>query len=136
MSTIMYAHSYPTSLKSIIDLCMLLCEWELNLKQDGPSLESSSYLNVTLKYIGTLGPLDPGTLGLLDFLLTPFTSFYILLLLLTSFYILLPPGLVWFGMGGGSFMSFHIWDWDLRLTLDLYIEVKKLWVGGGGAFRL
>ena len=26
--------------------------------QDGPSLESSSYLNVTLRYFG---PLDPGT---------------------------------------------------------------------------
>ena len=31
--------------------------------QDGPSLESSSYLNMTLRY---LGPRDPGTLGPLD----------------------------------------------------------------------
>ena len=30
-------------------------------------------------------------------LLTPFTSFYILLLLSTSFYLLFPPGLVWGG---------------------------------------
>ena len=30
------------------------------LKQDGPSLESSSYLNVTLRYVG---PLDLGTVG-------------------------------------------------------------------------
>ena len=28
-------------------------------EQDGPSLESSSYLNMTLRY---LGPLDPGTM--------------------------------------------------------------------------
>ena len=33
------------------------------IKQDGPSLESSSYLNVTFRY---LGPWDPGTLGLKD----------------------------------------------------------------------
>ena len=32
--------------------------------QDGPSLESSSYLNMTFRY---LGPLDPWNLGLLDF---------------------------------------------------------------------
>ena len=32
-------------------------------QQDGPSLESSSYLNVTLRY---LGPWDPGTLELSD----------------------------------------------------------------------
>ena len=31
--------------------------------QDGPSLESSSYLNASLRY---LGPLDPGTLRHLD----------------------------------------------------------------------
>ena len=40
-------------------------------EQDGPSLESSSYLNVSLRYLGpldpgTLGPLDLGTLGPLD----------------------------------------------------------------------
>ena len=37
-------------------------------KEDGPSLESNLYLNMTLKYLGplnpwTLGPLDLGTLG-------------------------------------------------------------------------
>ena len=52
-------------------------------KQDGPSLESSSYLSLTLRYLGpwdsgTLGPLDLGTLG-------PLPSFYFFL---------------WFGMGG------------------------------------
>ena len=41
-------------------------------EQDGPSLESSSYLNVTLRYLGpfdlgNLGPLDTWTLGLSDF---------------------------------------------------------------------
>ena len=37
-----------------------LLEIEFLVKQDGPSLESSSYLNVTLRY---LGPWDPWTLG-------------------------------------------------------------------------
>ena len=93
-----------------------------NTIREGPSLESSSYLNVTLRY---LGPWDPWTLGLLDCLLTPF---HILLFLPTSFYLLLPPCLLWFGMGGGvrwlwSFLSFDIGDWDWRQTLDLYMDV-------------
>ena len=33
---------------------------KIELQQDGPSLESSSYLNVSLRYPG---PWDPGTLG-------------------------------------------------------------------------
>ena len=65
-------------------------------KQDGPSLESSSYLNVSLRYLGpwdplTLEPLDLGTLGTLPssntssyFPLHPHTSSY-LCLLLSSF---------------------------------------------------
>ena len=83
--------------------------------QDGPSLESSSYLNVTLRYLGplepgTIGPLEPGTmgpwdaltfqswtLGLLDFrTLGPFpssttstTSLHFLLHPLSSFYLFL-----------------------------------------------
>ena len=61
--------------------------------------------------LGTLRPLDPGTLGVLDFVLTPFTYFYILLFLPTSFYLLLPPGLVWFGRV--LFLSFDLGDWDL-----------------------
>ena len=76
-----------------------------NTIREGPSLESSSYLNVTLRY---LGPWDPWTLGLLD-LFPPPTSH-------TFSYILLPPPvsssyspplvwfgmvLVWFGKGGG-----------------------------------
>ena len=35
---------------------------EYNTEQDGPSLESSSYLNVSLRYPG---PWDPGTFGTL-----------------------------------------------------------------------
>ena len=46
-----------------IDVKNLRLKNDYNLKQDGPSLESSSYLNVTLRY---LGPWDPWTLGLLD----------------------------------------------------------------------
>ena len=49
--------------------CLLL-RFNSNLKeeQDGPSLESSSYLNLSLRYLGssdpgTFGPLDLGTLG-------------------------------------------------------------------------
>ena len=44
-------------------------------RQDGPYLESSSYLDMTLRYVGpldpeswdfgTLGPSDPGNLGTL-----------------------------------------------------------------------
>ena len=81
----------------------------LDIKQDGPSLESSSYLNVTLRYVGPLdlgmlGPLDPLTLGLFDFrTLGPLpsstiSSYLFLLLLPISSY----TGLVWFGMGGGD----------------------------------
>ena len=75
--------------------------------QDGPSLESSSYLNLSLRYFGpwvpgTLGPLElwnPWTLGLLD-LFPPTTAPH------TSPYIHLPPPilLLWYGlvMGGGE----------------------------------
>ena len=53
------------------------------MKQDGPSLESSSYLNVSLRYPGlwdpwTLEPLDFGTLGPLSST-PPHTSPYNLL---------------------------------------------------------
>ena len=73
----------------------------VNKEQDGPSLESSSYLNVSLRYLGpwdplTLEPLDLGTLGPLP-PTPPHTSSYHLL----SF----PPSLLlWYGivMGGGS----------------------------------
>ena len=44
---------------------------KIKLKQDGPSLESSSYLNLRLRYLGpqdllTQRPLDSWTLGLWD----------------------------------------------------------------------
>ena len=63
------------------------------IKQDGPSLESSSYLNVSLRYLGpwdfgTPGPWNAWTLGLLDLFTPPtlpHTSPYILFLLLSSF---------------------------------------------------
>ena len=117
-----------------------------NLTQDGPSLESSSYLNVTLRYLGpwdpwTLWPLDLGTptLGLSDFGTSsqpqpPHTYSYLLLSLPTSFYLFLPPptfsymvwfGKVWFGIGGEGGLSFDIRDWDMRWTYDLYIDVRK-----------
>ena len=80
------------------------------MKQDGPSLESSSYLNVSLRYLGpwepeTHGPWNPWTLGLLDLFppsTPPHTFPYILSPpLISSSY---TPPLVWFGYGrGGEF---------------------------------
>ena len=93
----------------------------LKVKQDGPSIESPSiesslYLNMTLRYLGpldhgTFGPLDLGSLGPWDLFpppppphiisdlhqSLPPTSSYLLLCSPISFYIfLLPLGLVWF----------------------------------------
>ena len=83
-------------------------------QQDGPSLETSLYLNVTLRYLGPLdpgtpGPWDPWTFGLLD--IFPSSSY--------------SHPLVW---GGG--IEIDNWRW----TFDLYIDVRKLcggWGGGG-----
>ena len=46
--------------------------WKKRIEQDGPSLESSSYLNMTLRYLGpwdplTFRPWDLWTLGLSTF---------------------------------------------------------------------
>ena len=71
-------------------------------EQDGPSLESSSYLNVSLRY---LGPWDLGTLGHWD---------------------------IWYGLimgvGGGGVggESCDIGEWNWRWTFDLYIDLKKI----------
>ena len=78
------------------------------LKQDGPSLETSSYLNVSLRY---LGPWDPWTLGLLDLCPPPTPSYNSLYILLpppiSSFY---SPPLVWFGM---------VWLWGGGMICDI-----------------
>ena len=79
-----------------------MINWVAYTEQDGPSLESSSYFNMTLRYLGpwdpgTLEPPDPGTFGLLDFQFfylfplppPPHTSSYLLPLGLVS------CGLVW-----------------------------------------
>ena len=93
------------------------------IKQDGPSLESSSYLNVSLRYLGpwdpgTLGPLDLGTLGPWDswtssllqhLLILPLTSSYLLLSLLPT--LLLWNGLVWGGL------SFDIGDFGFIVVI-------------------
>ena len=92
--------------------------WTCKLKQDGSSLESSSYLNVTLRYLSPWGPWVLGTLGpWYSWTWTPITSSYLLILCC----VLLPPityfwrlvgkkkkrlvwynlvwfGLVWYGM--------------------------------------
>ena len=79
-------------------------------EQDGPSLESSSYLSLSLRYLGSLGPWDlgtpgpwnPWTLGLLDLFpppTPPHSSPYILKTPpISASY---SPPLVWFGYGGG-----------------------------------
>ena len=90
-----------------------------NIEQEGHSLEASSYLNLTSKYLGTwdpwtFGPLDRGPLDswtsslLLYFLLPPpISSSYCLFLLLS-----LPPTLLlWYGLvWGGIQLSFDIGD--------------------------
>ena len=74
-------------------------------KQDGPSLESSSYLNVSLRYpgpwdSGTLRPLDLGTLGPWDSWTSSLLQ-HLLILPLTSSY--LPPTLLlWYGLVRGG----------------------------------
>ena len=86
-----------------------------NEKQDGPSLESSSYLNVSLRY---LGPLDPGTLEPLDLgILGPLHSSNT-----SSYFPLhpLPPTLLLlYGLvkGGGWVVTLanEIGDWPLTL---------------------
>ena len=85
---------------------------DFSYQPEGHSLESSSYWNVTLRYLGpwdpwTLGPLDLGTLGPLP---SSTTSSYFLLHSLTSS----SPPLAWFGMGG--MLSFDIGDRDWRCT--------------------
>ena len=65
---------------------------KITFEQDGPSLKSSSYLNVNLRYLspsgpwnlGTPGPWNPWTLGFLDLFLPPTPPH-------TSPYILIPP---------------------------------------------
>ena len=68
--------------------------FDFNTRQDGPSLELSLYLNVTLRHIGPLDPWTFGPLGLLDFstagpLPSSTTSSYLLILPLTSTYLFL-----------------------------------------------
>ena len=132
--------------------------WQLikdKLKPDGPSLESSSYLNVTLRY---LGPWNPWTLGSCPtsttssahtssylLLSLPPTSSYLLLHSPTSFYLFLPPSIssylllsptssymVWFGMVW--YGEVELWHWDWRWTFDINIDVRKFMGGlvGGG----
>ena len=108
ITTLFYISVFLVPILTILELTFYLlyqCKVSnsiYNIKQDGPSLESSSYLNMSLRYLGpwdpgTLGPWDPWTFGLLDLFLlsTPplsssFTSSY-LFLLLSSF------GIVWYG---------------------------------------
>ena len=112
-------------------------------KQDGPSLESSSYLNVSLRYLGpwhpgTLEPLDLGTLGPLPssntssyFPLHPLTSSY-LFLLLSSF------GIVWLWGGGGWVVTLEdeIGDWLLTFTLILKSCCVGGWISGTSSILL
>ena len=113
ITTLFYISVFLVPILTILELTFYLlyqCKVSnsiYNIKQDGPSLESSSYLNVSLRYLGpwdpwTLGPLELGTLGPWDswtssllqhLLILPHTSSY--LLLLSSFC------MVWLGGGRG-----------------------------------
>ena len=82
-----------------------------NLHQDGPSLESSSYLNMTLRYLGQLDFLDFRTLDLFPPPPPPHTYSYLLQTHLSSSSCLLltPPTsswyiLAWFGMVWSSYV--------------------------------
>ena len=96
-----------------------------------PPLIASSF-TILHPFIFSFNSVSPNSF---HFLLHPLTSFYLFLSPFTSWF-----GMVCFGMGGvvsddyGPFwvltLEIEIGDW--RLTLDLYIDVKKLWVGGGG----
>ena len=66
------------SLTTIIGAAAGMYQMTIKTQQDGPSLESSSYLNVTLRYFG---PLDTWTLG-------PSSI---------SYYLLVCYGLEWWG---------------------------------------
>ena len=93
-----------------------------------PPLIASSF-TILHPFIFSFNSVSPNSF---HFLLHPLTSFYLFLSPFTSWF-----GMVCFGMGGGcvrwlwSFLSFDIGDWDWRLTLDLYIDIKTLSVGGG-----
>ena len=102
-------------------------------EQDGPSLESSSYLNVSLRYPG---PWDLGTLGPLPsantssyFPLDPLTSSY-LFLLLSSF------GMVW--LGGGWVVTLENETGDGPLTFILILKSCGMgeWNPGTSSFLL
>ena len=85
-------------------------------KQDGPSLESSSYLNLSLRYLGpwdpeTLGPLDLGTLGSWDSLTSSLCQHLLILPLRSSYLLLsLPPTLLlWYCLVCFVYHKVHFW---------------------------
>ena len=103
---------------------------KIKLKQDGPSLESSSYLNVSLRYLDpwdpwTFGPLDPGPSdSWTSSLLHPLTSSYLFLLL----YPLVQFGMVWYVyVGGGCVMILEIEIGSGPLTFIVIVDVGKFW---------
>ena len=105
------------------------------IRQDGPSLESSSYLNVSLRYPspldpGTLGPLDLGTLGPWDSWTSSLLQ-HLLIIPLTSSYLLLslpPTLLLWYGLVMGE-----LWNLTMRLEMDLW---PLYWFPGTSSFLL
>ena len=108
-------------------------KWKL--KHIGPSLESSSYLNVTLRY---LGPLDHRSFGRLDLLtLGPLGLLDIRTLgpppppppISSSYLFLLPlPTMVWYGGLRQPQMTSE-WYWVLTLwDFNVILFRKVLWV--------
>ena len=85
--------------KTISDYWLQNVYLNKSFKQDGPSSESSSYLNVTLRY---LGPCVLGTPGPLDYFTSSLLLYLLILPPISSSY---SPPLVWFGFfwGGAEF---------------------------------
>ena len=99
--------------------CNGLILFQIRTRQDGPSLESSSYLNVALRNLGpwdlwTPGPWDSWNSSLLQHLILPLTSSYLLLSLHPT--LLLWYGLVWFWYG-------LVWGWGGLECLRLWLEM-------------
>ena len=91
------------------------------MKQDGPSLESSSYLNKTLRYFGPLdpgimGPWDTGTFGPLDLWTLGILDFRTFVGMCRDFSVIPVRKVLWWVVGGG-------W-WHCNFSNKLQVKVS------------